>query len=77
MFQQDSQNRALTVNHGDAATGEEHLWGIVFQFIVSSVGLLASELLILHPLSADVKILNSVFLKIIHPCDCCKNTVIN
>lgn len=34
-FQQDSQGKALAVNHGDAAIGGEYLWGIVCECIVS------------------------------------------
>lgn len=34
MFQQDPRSSGLALNHGDAATGEEHLWGIVPLFIV-------------------------------------------
>lgn len=38
MFQLDLRSRALALNHGDAATREEHLCGIVPQFIVSLLG---------------------------------------
>lgn len=51
MFQKDPWSKALALNHGDAATGEEYLCGIVASVYCDSVGLLASELLTLYPLS--------------------------
>lgn len=34
MFQKEPESGALALNHGDGATGEEHLCGIERQFIV-------------------------------------------
>lgn len=65
MFQQEPQSKGLALNQSHAATGEEHLWGIVSQWAT-------------YPASSEwrEKTAKQLSLQNIHPCDHYK-TIIN